>query len=89
MTRRALLWEGRKMRHCVATYANAVARGRCSIWTVRKNGRRVLTVEVRNSTRAIVQVKGHCNRSPSDPERDVLDLWARTADLVAPKRRAR
>lgn len=73
---RALFREGRKMRHCVSLYAARVRNGHCSIWSLRRNGARVLTVEVRNHQGEIVQVRGHCNRRATDHERAVLARWA-------------
>jgi hypothetical protein len=78
---RALFWEGRKMRHCVATYGQKVQSGRCSIWSLRRDGSRVLTVEVRNKRAAIVQVKGYLNRRPVPHEISVLRTWAAAAGL--------
>ena len=78
---RALFWEGRKMRHCVSMYASRVKTGQCSIWSLRRNGARVLTVEVRNRARDIVQIRGHCNRRATDEERTVLAAWADRAGL--------
>ncbi len=78
---RALFWEGRKMRHCVATYAQKVQSGQCSIWSLRRDGSRVLTVEVRNKRAAIVQIKGHMNRRAVPHELGVLRTWAAAAGL--------
>ncbi len=78
---RALFWEGRKMRHCVATYAQRVRSGRCSIWSLRRDGSRMLTVEVRNKRSAIVQIKGHGNRRALPQEISVLRTWAAVAGL--------
>ncbi len=66
---RALQEEGREMRHCVFTYAAACMRGTTSIWSLRVRSagegkmRRLLTIEVDNARRAIVQVRGRCNKS--------------------------
>ena len=49
------------MSNCVATYAESCTRGRCSIWSLRKRADgdqlsvRVMTIEVNNATREIVQ----------------------------------
>ena len=56
LTAQELLEEGRVMNHCVASYANACASGRSSIWSLRKrieSGRvvRLATVEVRSGGR--------------------------------------
>lgn len=82
---KALFAEGRKMKHCVATYASSCSQGRSSIWTMEVEtfeGRsKVLTVEVRNSGRHICQVRGKANRLPTEKERSILRRWATKADL--------
>lgn len=82
---RALVAEGRKMRHCVASYSASCARGACSIWTVEcetADGRtKCLTVEVRNAARRIVQVRGFANRRPTQRETEILHRWAGVALL--------
>ena len=69
------------MRHCVATYQALIEQGVCSIWSLKVNrfgsAERAVTVEVRNQTRSIVQVRGKCNRWATPEERAVLALWAR------------
>jgi hypothetical protein len=66
---RALQEEGREMRHCVFTYASGCSQGKSSIWSLRvrpdqeAQTRRLLTIEVNNARRAIVQVRGRCNQT--------------------------
>jgi hypothetical protein len=69
--------EGREMRHCVAIYAESIASGGCSIWSLRRDGNRALTIEVDNKRRRIVQAKGKCNRRPEDWELRIVERWAR------------
>lgn len=65
----ALQQEGREMRHCVLTYAGGCLQGTTSIWSLRVRPgndirtRRLLTIEVNNARRAIVQVRGRCNQT--------------------------
>ena len=72
--------EGKAQRHCVYSYAASVAAGGTSIWslTLDQHGQpeRVLTIEVRNRERAIVQVRGWSNRLATDGEQRVLRTWA-------------
>jgi hypothetical protein len=65
------------MRHCVAIYAESIASGGCSIWSLRRDGNRALTIEVDNKRRRIVQAKGKCNRRPEDWELRIVERWAR------------
>lgn len=67
-TSRELVDEGVAMRNCVRTYAGACRGKKTSIWSLRVrpgNGAqpyRLLTIEVNNARRAVVQVKMRCNR---------------------------
>src|SRR5262249_3968951 len=81
-----LVEEGRRMRHCVATYAGSCIRGACSIWSLeRQRGHEnhpeaMLTVEI-DANKTIVQARGHRNRLPTEQERSVLEAWMRDAGL--------
>ncbi len=89
LSTKALVAEGRKMKHCVATYAHSCARGVCSIWTLEAEtfeGRsKILTVEVQNGTRVICQARGKCNMLPGDKHRGILRRWAERAGLSLAK----
>ena len=81
----ALVTEGRKMRHCVASYARSCAAGHCSIWTLERhqtNGKVVkhLTLEL-HKTGVLHQARGQDNRLPTQSEIGVLDSWVRKAGL--------
>lgn len=81
----ALLEEGRKMRHCVASYATSCHRGKCSIWSMRleteAGNEKLLTIEVNNATRGIRQVRGQRNRLATDHEKAIIRRWAGREDL--------
>jgi hypothetical protein len=85
LSTKALVSEGRRIRHCVATYAHSCAAGACSIWTLEVEtfeGRStILTVEVQNATRLICQARGKCNALPGDKHRGILRRWAEQAGL--------
>ena len=89
LSTRALVAEGRKMKHCVATYAHSRGSGACSIWTLEVEsfeGRcKVLTVEVRNVSRLICQARGKCNMLPGEKHRGILRRWAEKAGLSLAK----
>lgn len=72
-----LFEEGASMRHCVSIYAPYISRGESSVWSLRREGERALTIEVDNKRRRIVQAKGKCNRAPQSWELDVVETWAR------------
>jgi hypothetical protein len=85
LSTKALVAEGRKMKHCVATYAHSCAIGRCSIWTLEVEtleGRsKILTVEVQNGSRLVCQARGKCNMLPGEKHRGILRRWAEKAGL--------
>lgn len=81
LTPRRLWQEGSEQGHCVGSYEGVVRSGQVSIWSLgltRGTGftSRVLTVEVANEDRAIVQARGKRNRWPNDAELKILRLWA-------------
>lgn len=85
LSTKALVAEGRKMKHCVATYAHSCASGACSVWTLEVEtfeGRaKILTVEVQNAARLICQARGKCNMLPGEKHRGILRRWAEQAGL--------
>ncbi len=82
LTSRALLDEGKALRHCVYSYSHAIERKVTSIWSLRRDGERRLTIEVANTHRRIVQARGTSNRAPDDSERALLQRWATLAGLT-------
>ena len=66
--------DGRRMRHCVASYAADVVRGRCRIYSIRSAATPLATMEIchaapprrqRSSRKWTVwQIKGPCNTAP-------------------------
>lgn len=85
LSSKALLAEGRQMKHCVATYADSCARGFCSIWTMEVESfggmSKAVTVEVRKSERMICQIRGKANRLPNDKEKQIIQRWAESEGL--------
>jgi hypothetical protein len=69
--------EGRLMKHCVYSYTTTISKGICSIWSLRVEGQRALTVEVDHGARKIVQARGKCNRPAKPAEINLLLRWAR------------
>lgn len=84
--------EGRKLKHCVASYAQSCAQQRSSIWTMElqksEGTEKLLTIEVRPGAHAIVQIRGRYNRLPTEQERRIIRLWAQQAKLSVSKRLA-
>ncbi len=77
---KALVSEGRAMQHCVATYVRSCAGRSTSIWSLQmhnhEGSRRILTVEVRLSSRTICQARGKRNAMPDAKSKDILHRWA-------------
>jgi hypothetical protein len=75
------LKEGRVMHHCVYTYTHACVLGKTAIWSMtlqegKGDKSNLLTLEVSISTNTIVQIRGKCNRMPTDVEMKVINRWA-------------
>jgi hypothetical protein len=81
LTSQELAAEGREMHHCVYSYANWVKERAVSIWSLRRDRERLLTVEVRNQNREIVQARGSFNRRATSPEINKLKHWASESGL--------
>jgi hypothetical protein len=83
LSSRALFDEGRRMGHCVYSYAWQVERGTTSIWAITMEDGKgetgnwaMVTVEVRNDLRRVVQARGRFNRAITSREHGVLARWA-------------
>ncbi|WP_020570474.1 PcfJ domain-containing protein [Neolewinella persica] len=84
--RNQLAEEGRDMRHCVGTYAEACLRRHSSIWSIRElrlsgEWHSVATIEVRVKSRSIVQFYGRHNATPAQELRQRLENWAEREGL--------
>ncbi|MCB1149917.1 PcfJ domain-containing protein [bacterium] len=89
LTLRRLADEGRGMHHCVATYCHEASEGRVSLWSLRRNGRRRLTVQVnhedlgdRDQAAIVWNAAGPCNRDPRPDELHHLRLWTEENGLA-------
>lgn len=56
-----LIEEGRKMRHCVASYVRYVVDGRASVYSIRNSERRIATLEIDPHDKRVVQLQGFGN----------------------------
>jgi hypothetical protein len=79
--------EGRRMKHCVASYAYKCAAGSCGIFNVSCKSRltniseSIATVEVASDWR-VVQIKGKCNSVVSGRAMNVITRWAQQNRIV-------
>ena len=79
----ALIFEGRVLSHCVASYDESCYQGSTSIWTMETGSdetdwRKVLTIEVSldTSLKRIIQIRGKHNRLPTFKEKNLIEKWA-------------
>ena len=87
VTVKELSLEGRRMHHCVGSYANNCKNGRTSVWSMQvttpeDETHRVMTIAVQNGSRSITQARGKCNarpngRTPSGKRRDFSKEYER------------
>ena len=75
-----LIAEGRRLHHCVATFAQSCHGGVCSIWSMSvetdEKVRPILTIEVHNDRKEVRQVRGASNRHTRERELDALKHWS-------------
>jgi hypothetical protein len=83
LSTKELAAEGRRMNHCVYSYAWSIQKGQSSIWSMTledgkgETGRwAMLTIELRRDLRRVVQAHGRFNRPATTEERGVLLAWA-------------
>jgi hypothetical protein len=81
LTSEELADEGRRMHHCVYAYVHSIKECFISVWSLRRDGGRLLTVEVRNRGREIVQARGKYNRRATSAELNKLKRWATETGL--------
>lgn len=73
---KALAAEGTALHHCVYSYQNNCINGRLSIWSLKCDGERKITIELNHSSEKVVQMRGYANRSAHRHEIDVIKEWA-------------
>ena len=81
-----LFEEGKKMKHCVGTYAGHCVNSHSSIWTMKlhlpnKKVEKALTIEVLEKEKSINEALGKCNRDATDLENKWLEAWAKREQL--------
>ena len=85
LTGKELREEGRKLRHCVVSYSQSIARGQVSIWSLQVDDARKITIEVVNATKQIAQVSGRFNRRATPMEMKTIMQWAAKNGLSVSK----
>lgn len=69
-----LMEEGRRMRHCVASYIGDVMSGRTHIYSMRADMRRIATVQITGGR--VVQIKAFANKRPAQSAITAADAFA-------------
>jgi len=86
LTYQALHDEGRQLHHCAASYAWSVGKGQKSIWSFSIGREKQVTIEVRNPTKTVVQIRGTRNRMPTASEITYIQKWASENGLILTNR---
>jgi hypothetical protein len=87
LSSKELQMEGRAMSHCVGSYSGSCARGSTSIWSLQvefpdHTTQHVLTIAVKNDTRAITQVRGKRNAPPTGKATGIKRVSRSDLDLI-------
>lgn len=94
LTAKDLAAEGKRQGHCVFSYNRQIEHGTCSIWTLTKEDNKsraeygvggrwyLLTLEVRNDLRVVVQARGRFNRQATAHELGIVNRWMPTSNRV-------
>ena len=67
--------EGQALKHCVGSYAGRCVLDHSAIVSMKRNGERVLTLEINPSTGQLVQARGLQNRPATIDERNIFTNW--------------
>ncbi len=71
----ALFEEGQFMGHCVHTYTNRCVSGHCAIFSLTKDKKKKVTIEIYPLTKTIIQIRGKGNRMATGEEKSIADQW--------------
>jgi len=89
LSKNELYEEGKKMGHCVASYANSCYKGVCGIFSLRKvtttNTITEATIEVNLKNMQVVQAKAKFNNAVSKKGMKQIHKWAYVNDLFVEK----
>lgn len=70
-----LFEEGQSQNHCVASYATRCVAGHSAIFSMKRDGKRCLTIEICPKRRVLVQARGRFNRDRTPQEEIVINKW--------------
>ena len=76
-----LMLESRRMNHCVKTYVHYCLRGTSSIFSLRRNGKPVATIDLNPRTMKVDQVQGPCNTPLEGEVQEAYEVWLACAGV--------
>ncbi|MEO1653497.1 MAG: PcfJ domain-containing protein [Bacteroidota bacterium] len=81
-----LMDEGKTLGHCVASYVYACTQKRASIWSFfrdegKKRMTKLLTIEMNNHNRNLVQIRGAHNSRALDWQMEIIHQWVKQEKL--------
>jgi len=79
---RELKEEGVALNHCVYCYAPRCVAGYSSIFSMRRNGERCITIDLNPVTQTVQQARGAFNRDCDEKERSTIEAWLRQVFTV-------
>lgn len=92
LTAKDLAAEGKRQGHCVFSYNRRIETGEVSIWVLSKEDNKsrdehsgvwnMLTLEVRNQLRSVVQARGRFNRPATTHELNLIHRWMATGNYL-------
>jgi len=89
LSAKELTLEGRKMKHCVRTYAEDCVEKKCHIFSLKEISdfdvpKTLATIEV-NDKKKIVQAQAKCNESLNKKVKSIVERWAKREKLKIAK----
>ena len=70
-----LFEEGKELSHCVGSYYSRCVAGNSAIVSLRRKGKRRITLEISPGKKILIQACGKRNRQPDEEEMKVINLW--------------
>lgn len=66
--------EGKELSHCVLSYIKQISELKITIWSLKMNNKKLLTIEI-DEHKNVIQIRGYKNRLPILQEMLILDKW--------------
>lgn len=76
--------EGKELQHCILTHIEKIHNEKITIWSLKMNGKRLLTIEL-DKLKNVIQIRGYKNRLITIQEMIILDEWFNREGLIKTK----